>query len=525
MSVRTASFEATYTTGIATAPASKSDDDTFKVTVEKTSGTDAKRAVYTWDFNIIESTYSSIVTEIGSATVIGLQVSFNHNLSSDGGGLSIVKYGGGDPKVETASAISDAITATELGAASITTSEKRSVTIDLDDASNMFYETEVAIGSGNNVTVIIVRDTDFDTSVGSFEVSGRTLVTGAEWRTVSGGEISDPPLLIVKYETSAESHPVLNMKYTTLDPTTNQNSPSGSIGKYIALNDVFPSSPIGDSISSVQITVPIKSGSSLPSAIGLASVGPEILKYSLIDSTNNQLTSVTRGIAPKASFPAGFDAFRVPENVYYLDTDLLFDTRPSGSLVQYRCVAISNTDTGDDFNIKNACIGVLQNSGDNVQIHIGVEFPKFDARTGTAASGTTTSRLIDTSIVDDDGFFNGALIKFLSPTEYAIVTSYVSPGDFILNKTVTTLITGRSFVIIPGVSQRILNDNTAPTSNAGRFTGFSEDGTGIEISLTEHGTTMQENDLFYVWIRRTLLPNVKSTDDTGAVLIFRFRDV
>ena len=173
------------------------------------------------------------------------------------------------------------------------------------------------------------------------------------------------------------------MKYTTSDPTTVQSTPSNSIGGHVAQNDVFPSASIGGSINSTQVIIPIDASSSLPDRVGLASVGPEIFKYSTIDATNHRLTSITRAVAPPSSFPAGFDSFRIAEKVHYLHDDAnnlnkLFNTRPTSSLIQYRCVAIANTDTDDNFSIQDAYISVIQNSSSNAQIRIGVEFPRYD---------------------------------------------------------------------------------------------------------------------------------------------------
>ena len=533
MSSRIASFETTYTTSVDDGGI-KSHEDIYRVLVNEVQAPASENiAVYHWDFTYIDDSFDIIVTEIASATITKMQVAFKYNQNQDAVKLSIFKYGTGDPKFQNGTQILADVSSTELATADILSTNQTGLTITLDDLDNLYYQTQLDMAARLGVTVTLHRHEDQDTSSGSVELSGKNLFGGnTDWRDAASGEPVDPPLLIITYDVTSEAHPVLNMKYTTSTPATDQTSPVSSIGKYIAPNDVFPSADIASSISSTQTTVPISG--TLPTVTGLASVGPEIFKYNTIDSINNQLAGVTRGIAPLASFPAGFDSFKIAEKVYYLnDLNLLFDTRPSSGLVQYRCVAISNTDTGDDFNIQNAVIGIAQDSTANVQLRIGVEFPKFDARFGGATDGdqNTSTDLLVAAIEEADGFFDGAVVKFLDPVDYAIVDSYVfdtssSTGEFSLDRDVTgpDLDSGRGFVILPAPAQQLANDASAPTSNSGRFTGFEEDVEGIDISLVEHGSTMQENDLFYVWIRRTLTKNVEKTNDTGAVLIFRYRD-
>lgn len=529
MSIRRASFEATYSTGVDVDLKVKGDEDTYKVLVENWNET---IGVYSWDFDEIDDTYASLVAEIGLGSIIGVQLMFSYNLSQDAVAIDVIKYGTGNPEAQTGAQILAQYTVDVLGTADITSTSKTSIILDIEDY-NLFYEMTMLIVARSPVSFIMQRSRQYDDSTGSVEVGGTALIAGtSEWRAAVGSESAAPPRLIIIYEVDEESHPTLNMKYTTSTPLVNQQVPSDSIGGYLAFNDVYPSAQIGSSISSVQTTIPIDADSDMPTGVGLASVGPETFRYTTVDSASHQLTGVTRGVSPLRSFPAGFDSFRMPEQVYYLhpdsnDLNLLFDTRAASGLVQYRCVAIANVDTNDNFNIGDgAAIGVVQDSSSNVQIIIGVEFPRYDARTGTAeddVNPTSDSLLVDTSFTEDAGFFDGAFIKFLAPVEYSTVDSFTG-GEFVLATPVVGLVAGRSFVIMPAPAQTIATDATAPTSNSGLFTGFDENLEGIEIVLSEHSTYMGENDLFYVWIRRTLTDNVQSGSDTGAVLVFRFKD-
>lgn len=532
MSFRTNSFFATYTSGV-----SKLFESTYYVPIGWYSAfSTVIKGVYSWSFSNLEDQFNdSIISDITNSSITKMQLSFKYNNNYEVSKVQIFKYDGGDPSVESSATITANISSAELAAVSTVSSTKSAITVTLEDVDNLYYDTHMRISERTPVSLIIMVDTTFSTT-GHVDIAGQTLVAGgSEWRTATASEPLDAPLLILTYNVGTETNPTLNMKYTTSDPTTDQSVPKNSIGMYVAPNDVYPSSPIKESINSVQTTIPIDLSSDLPTVIGLASVGPEVFKYSIIDTTNHQLSSVVRGISPQSSFPAGFDSFQNAERVYYLnDTNLLFDTRPSSGLVQYRCVAIINSDTGDDFNIKNASIGIAQHRDSDVQVRIGVELPKFDSRTGTAVDGTnnTSSTLLVTTIIEDDGFFDGALVKFLDPVEYAVVESYAvvwvavdsGYGEFILSESISGLVATRNFVIMPAPAQSIATDATSPVSNSGRFTGFQENTDGINVSLIEHGTTMQENDLFYVWIKRTLKSNVSATADTGAVLLFRYED-
>lgn len=536
MSKRIASFGATYTTSIDVASQTKMFEDTYRVKIGNSTNI---IGIYNWDFTYIDDQFNTIVDEISSSTITKIEVMFKYNNNNDGIKISFLEYEGEDPKMASGYSILNSVQNTELATADILSTNKTSLTIELEDTDFFYYQSQLHIASRESITVGMQRHSDLSTSTGDLEVGGQDLVGGtSEWRSATSTEPIDAPLLIITYNVATEAHPRLNMKFTTSDPTTNQETPANSLGKYIALNDVANSSPINESISSTQTTIPIDPNSSLPTKLGLGSVGPEIFQYSIIDTTNHQLASVVRGVSPNA-FPAGFDSFKNAEDVFYLHKDatndlhLLFDTRPASDLVQYRCVAIANVDSGDDFNITDGVIGIAQNTNSKSQIVIGIELPRWDALSGIAVDGAnnTSSTLLVTTVLNDDGFYDGAFIKITDPSgniSYTVADSYSSDGtngEFIISPSIIGLDATWNFVIMPAPAQQIPNDATSPSLITGRFSGFSETVEGVPIKLLNHGSTMQENDLFYVWLKRTLTPNTESESDTGSVLIFRFRDV
>ncbi len=541
MSKRIASFGATYTTSINMVSQAKEFEETYRVKVGNNADT---IGIYNWDFTYIDDDFNTIVDEISRSTITKIEIMFKYHRNVDGIKLSFLKYEGADPRFSDGyGIINSVLTETELATADILSTNKTGLTVEMDDVDFFHYQSLLHIASRLSITVAIQRHVDLSTSPGELEVNGQNLVGGtSEWRSVNPHEPTDAPLLIITYNVDTAAHPELNMKFTTADPTTAQSTPSNSLGKYMATNDVAPLAPINESISSTQTTIPIDTSATLPTKVGLGSVGPEVFQYSGIDSTNHQLTNVVRGIAPNA-FPAGFDSFKNAENVYYLHTGdtsnlhLLFDTRPASDLVQYRCVAIANVDSGDDFNIIDGVIGIAQNPEAKSQVVIGVELPQWDSITGIAVDGTnnTGSALLVTNnatiIAKPDGYYDGAFLKITDlagAVSYTVADSFAtdgSTGEFIISPTITGLVATWNFVLMPAPAQQTANDATAPANISGRFGGFSEEVEGISIKLLDHGTTMQENDLFYVWLRRTLTADTEAESDTGAVLIFRYRDV
>lgn len=537
MSIKTASFASTYSASILVS-STKQDEDSYKSLVQFSS-TSENKGYYSWNFAEIENTYADILQEIGASSILGVSINFWYNLSSDGKALDILKHGfyfDDNPETAQADRILADTSVISLGSVVLKGSTQTNISLDLDDLDGFFYDVQTRIGQRSHVTLAFVRSDAYSSSAGSVEIGGTSLVSGgSDWRAALSNELTSPPLLIVKYSVPEVSQPVLKMKYTTQDPTVPQNSPSNSIGGFASSNEVYPSSDISGSINSTQTYVPIDSNSPLPvQSSGLASVGPEVFSYTGIDEVGHKLIGITRGLSPRSSFPAGFDSFLAPEKVYYLhpnsnNVNKLFDTSPSSRLIQYRCVAISNDDSSSDFSIQDAFIGVTQDPNSNVQITIGVEFPQHDAQSGTIDSSSNTNSLTDVTFSSYAvGFFNGDLIKIFNGSSNSArgsttISSFDGSGNFILTDSISGMSASDRFVIFPSPSQRIPNDATSPSSSSGRFTGFSEDLSGIDITLTENGNTMKENDVFYVWIKRVLKPNKLSSDNSGAILLFRFR--
>ncbi len=374
---------------------------------------------------------------------------------------------------------------------------------------------------------------------GSLSLGGLSLSSNTLWEDAGSG-VASPPLLYITYFTAQEDFPSLLMRYTTQEPRATQNTPSNSIGGYRAFNDVYPSVLLGDDVSSTQITIPIGISSVMPTQTGLAAMGTEIFKYEGIDPVARLLTGVTRGIAP-AAFPAGQNAYGNLEKVYLLHPDIvnddirgtvevhrLFDTPPTSSLVQYRCVCIYHSGFGStrDFFVRDPEIHLFQNPNSNVQFDVGIEVPLFNTHTGQHDGVVSDQIFTDANFAGfETGLFAGALVKFTRLDVWRIIDTF-DAGEFILSSPLVGIASGDEFIIFPAPSQVILNDSIAPIneSDSERFRGFLGDGGTSEVVLNEHSNIMQTYDLFYVWVKRTLVGNVDSSDDTGAILSVQYKD-
>lgn len=538
MAIKKASFFSTHTIYFDAGSVTKSVDDYASTISNSVNGATNTLTymLYSWDYSSIDSDYPDILDEIESSTIISVSIQFWHNRSIGFLTLDALKYAGGNPFSQSAATIATRVTDTQLATYSIANNNQTQITLELDDIEDFYSDLLDDLTAKTQPTVVgLARDSSLVDNNGSLEVGGQTLTSGgAVWQSVSGDEVSSPPLLIIEYETDENPHPVFSMKYTTPNPSEEQDAPSESIGGYLSINDIFPFGYLAESISSSQTSISIDADSDLPESIGVASVGPEIFRYQSIDQDNNTLRQVVRGVAPFASFPAGFNAYQVSEKVFYLhnndETGLnnLFNTIPASSLIQYRCICIVNEFTADDFSIKDITLGVSQNTNADVQVDIGIEIPLFDSHTGTTDSGTTTSVIVDSQFSEANGFetgyFDDAAIKILSGINEIVTVESFDDGEFILSDTVTGLTSAKNYVIYPAPSQTVANDSVGPSLNSGRFYGFLEDGGSNEVSLSEHGNIMQPYDCFYVWIKRTLTSNVKTSSDIGAVIMIRFND-
>lgn len=381
---------------------------------------------------------------------------------------------------------------------------------------------------------VAIRKDKSDNFSATVDVGGVDL-SSSGWKDGSGLPVS-PPLLIITYETLREDAPIVEMRYTTQDPLTSQLTPSNSLGSYLSVSKVFSDAELADFISSTQNFIPIDGN--LPSrSSGLVSVGPEVMEYKGLDTDRNRLINVTRSKVPIMGFPAGFDEFGNPETVHYLhptnkedsilgtvDLHRLFGQDSPTGLVQYRCVAIYHTGAGSEtpMSIDGVEISLIQNKS-AVQLDVGIEVPRHDAHLGNHdGSGSEGQIFTDSNFSEfDSGYFAGSLVFFPNKSKHAIIDTF-DEGEFILDSSVGTISENEPFRILPAPAQSVSNESVNPNNNNNRFNGFVGEGGSSSVELVEHGNVMQQFDLFYVWIKRTLTSNTDKLDNTGAVLMLEF---
>jgi len=361
--------------------------------------------------------------------------------------------------------------------------------------------------------------------------------TGDAWREADDGEISSPPRLIVTWQESYDDSivPQFSMKYTTADPTSNQETPSNSTGGYIAPNSIYTTGKIDEFLSSTQTYVQLSDDTTIPETSGLVQIGPEVMRYGSSSDANKQLLSVIRGVSPNQSYPSSVVPTR--EVVSFLEIDNLFDNRPTDELVKYRCIALvlENTDTS------GIQVALRQSSDSDVQVDIGIEIPEYDIREDTLDAAMSSSNVLTMSgecltyprggatleagsdlyeggyvVVDYNGTADMAKIKSFD------VNDTQTQGTFIIDRTLTYA-AGTPVRILSAPAQRFSNDNTSPVTNSGRFLGFFSDGGADKIdSLRDGGSTFRDHDAFYVWIKSTLTPNKKTSSNTGAIIYVKY---
>lgn len=397
-----------------------------------------------------------------------------------------------------------------------------------------------AIANDHELSVAI-RRSDFTTSEwGSIFIGGETLVNdiGLGWRPADSNEISSPARFIITY-TYTQNSPLSRFyfRYTTDDPTdpVGQQTPENSIGGYIAPNNIYTSTLVSESVSKSQVSIPIVSGSDIPPSSGLAQVGSEIVKYT--SYSNNRLYGVTRSISPSLS---SFAAIVTPhaDIVRYLDVDKLFNKGPGFGVSQYRCIAVLH-ESSDGMYVTGVKIQLKQNSGTNVIIDAGIEVPRFDVHTGTFYETMLAgSNIFESDDLDGSGydtaFFEGAymIIDPLVSASDVLVDSFdinlSGRAEFVIDRTLpANVVAGTDFRIVSAPAQSVSSDIVKPVENSGRFLGFIGEGGQNEIGyagIRERGDRMNNHDVFYIWVKRTITPNSLASSDTGSMLIVEFNE-
>lgn len=515
--------------------------DRYYIPVQKTNassgdGEEISYAVYEWVFT------SSVLTAINLdysyfSHISKIEIEFYYRKANDGRPIDYLEFTsvlspGGSTATNLWSAVHDGVAIQET---LLQENRKSSKTITISENSDDSIVETLAdcFKNGGSFSIGIRRKIIDEQKDGYVELGGKSMLNelDSEWRKASDEEPNYSPRLVFTYNYEPKEQISHEMRYTTSDPTVTQSTPSNSIGGYVATNQVYDRVYLGDYFNSTQTYLSIDSSDSLPDFSGLLQVGPEILRFTETDSSSNQIQGITRDIITGTGFPSSLDP--TPEPIHYLKLDRLFDNKPKDKSTQYRCVAILNS---SQFKSKNIRITLLQNS-ETTTIDVGIEVPKFESKTAslstTVAEGSNIITSVSDSVINKQtGYFNGAhvVIDPSGSSINAFVESYDynnGVAEFILDRSLSSTVSGTTFRINPAPSQIIGNESQVPTENSGLFLGFLSEGGSNSLNfdnIHENQGNLNQYDVFYLWIKRTLKLNSNSSASTGAILIIRFVD-
>lgn len=473
---------------------------------------------------------SDVVNDLFGSNVINI-TSLSLNLwvsgagSPDEMGMLEVAQMSGDAESYIASQVASGITGgTSMGTLVPPHGQKEKMTIDLNNAAREHLQYRIFQQDQWSMGLRIASG-----YTGLLSASGLSLLAGEgyEWREANSDEVSSPPYLEIVFESDPKDHARFDMYYTTIDPTSAQNTPVNSIGGHKSSNLVYPRTWLTSPINSTETTITVDSVSDFDST-GLIQVGPEVMKYESLNTTDKELSDITRAISPKIASPSFTEPY--PEYVQFLDMDNLFNTKPAEGLSQYRCVAITNI---YDVDVTDVEVSVIQNPDSDVQLDVGIEIPDTDTVTGTHSGGTSTTIEDSTSSYSGTTIFDGkydgcAVMSYntsdpLTAISVGIIDRFDVDGSDVTITTTGdfTIENSQNYRILPSPSQIVVNDYVAPKESE-NFQGFFSDGGSGSVTLNDHGSTFQQLDVIYLWLKRSFTNNVDETNNTGAVIEIQF---
>ena len=215
-----------------------------------------------------------------------------------------------------------------------------------------------------------------------------------------------------------------------------------------------------------------------------------------------------------------------------VDFTKLFDNRLNASLSQYRCIAVQNSNVTQVANL----VGFYLRStsiNPNCTVSLAVEIPKVDAKTSTATGGSTIA-MVDTSLsnVYADNQPVGAVVQFTSGLNSGVktvVASYTTSSHTFTwaNALAFPVSAGDGYILYPSPAQRLVSGTSAPTTSNDHVTSFSVPNSvasqiSIGLPIRASAGTMNPRDVIYVWLQRTLLPNMPKFNNNNVVLAARY---
>ena len=318
----------------------------------------------------------------------------------------------------------------------------------------------------------------------------------------------------------------IKLYLTSLEPNLAQSIYSQSIGGYPSTTLVYPETTLNKTIGLYEMILELSapaSGWTSWAEVDKLSIGSEIIKVEEV--VNNNVTITQRGVNNILNMHLLGDEVRGISPIG------LFNNVLNDNYKQYRCIAVKNT--GQNV-LSNTYLYIKQNSiNPNTEIKVAIEIPKSQFVSSISTSWNST-KLVDTSLVGryEDNQFKEAYLKVLSGPnsgQNRIINSYDDDtGMFIFYNSLpveydssvySPLVT---YEIEPAPSQRIKSGKESPMTGTDYVTIFSQPNqyypTTINISDVVKNAELYPDDVFYIWVERTLTKGVPLYEDNSVIL-------
>jgi len=314
---------------------------------------------------------------------------------------------------------------------------------------------------------------------------------------------------------------------TSLEPNLSQSIYSQSIGGYCSNSLLYRETTLSSNVGLYDTSFTLNTPQA-ESWIGWENVfyiniNNEIIELSALES--GTATAIQRGSNGIINFHLAGDVVRASNAAE------LFNNVVNNEYKQYRCLAVKNTPIDDpsDSEIANDVqVYLKQNSrNDESNIRIAIERPSSKYLTSISTNRTILT-LTDTSLsgVYLDDYFNGTYLMVSGENGVGFISDFDgSSGTFTFSSSFSTVTTNKVYEVFPASAQRLKTGTDAPV-NSDYITDFSYTNSVNRLSLSDTTNVSNSsdadvltNDLFYIWVERTLQKGSASFDNNDFVIV------
>ena len=301
----------------------------------------------------------------------------------------------------------------------------------------------------------------------------------------------------------------LDFYLTSLEPDLNQTILSQSIGGYCSNSVLYSQSYLASNVGLYDTSFVIdepSNGYSVWQNYSYLSINGELIKISSISNSGLVLVEERGSNGNIAMHLSG-------DKVIGISCELFNDVFNTSN-IQYRCLAVKNTTTNGNpsnyLSLENIAVFIKQNSRNSgVNIELSVELPKSQYMNGISTNRTRLT-LTDSSLAGlyEDNHFSECFVKPHGESG-GIVRSYDSDtGTFTFYSSFSEVIINKSYEIFPAPCQRLKSgiDEPVINNNMSQFFSYSKQSPLYldSIASLSGGVVLNPNDIFYIWIKRTI---------------------